>query len=128
MAFNGDQYPVFADGPRTDLSWGYLTATVNNATTTIVASKTSKGFSIGAFGSGIATVTFPKCRVLMVVGKNWSPAVLATIAQHRLINTDEAIDATSGTFNLNVCLTADGVVTQPASVDNEIQLVFLYGF
>jgi hypothetical protein len=128
MAFNGDQFPVYADGPRNDLSIGYLTATVNDTTTTIVANKTSKGFSLGAFGSGIATVTFPKCRFLAVVGKNYAPATLATVAQHRLINTDEAIDATTGTFNINVCQTSDGVVTQPAAVANEITLVFLYGF
>lgn len=128
MAFNGDQYPVFADGPRNDLSIGYVTAIVNGGTATAVAGKCSTGFSISNLTSGVGSVTFPKCRFIAILAKNFAPATLATIAQHRYIFTDEVIDATSGTFSFNTCLTADGVVTQPAAVNNEIQFIFLYGF
>lgn len=124
-----DSFPVRARGPKSDLCVAYLSATVNAGTVTRDDTKTSSGFTISNLTSGVGTITFPKCRFLTVISARLNPATLATVSEYRIVNVDELIDATGGTFNFNLAThAAPPVVGNAAATNNELSFTFLMGF
>lgn len=123
MAFE-DAFPVFAQGPRTDLTWGYLNATINNTTVTVTSSETSRGFNLARTGVGAYTITFPKCKFCSIVAK-FLPTAAANGLVPRLL---AGIDPTTGSASLELSATAAGAASEPAAANNELELIFLLGF
>jgi hypothetical protein len=119
-----ESYPVRAQGPRTDLSFAYLNATINNATVTVNASETTAGYSISRTTNGVYAITFKKCRFVQIRFV-WLPVNAAGDRSLRLL---AGIDPTAGTATLEISATLTGAAADPAAAANELELQFLSGF
>lgn len=125
MAFE-QVYPIFAAGPRSELSLHYGRFTVSNSGATLTASSdTSQGLTITG-AAGIYVLNHPKCRFRMVKFEV-QIATIATVANARdciqhvpVAATDDAL---SGVLNFNTTdYDASAVVTAP--VDGSVIEVF----
>lgn len=119
-----ESYPVRAQGPRSDLSFAYLNATINNATVTVNASETTAGYSVARSVAGVYTITFKKCRFIQIRW-TWLPINAAGDRSLRLL---AGIDPTAGTATLEIAASLNGAAADPAAVANELELLFFSGF
>jgi hypothetical protein len=119
-----ESYPVRAQGPRTDLSFAYLNATINNATVTVNASETTAGYSISRNSAGNYTITFKKCRFIQITPKFMPTAVALYLIPFVL----SGVDPTAGTATMLLTATAAGAVADPTAAAHELEIQFLSGF
>lgn len=121
-----ESYPLRAQGPRTDLSVAYLTATINSSTVTVSATRTTAGYSISRSNSGVYAVTYKKCRFCEIV-PIFKPV---NAAGGRSVRVLAGYDPTAGTATVEISTdgTDNGAAADPAAANNELTLIFLSGF
>ena len=123
MAFE-DAFPIFAQGPRTDLTWAYLATVLNGTTVATDATRTSRGFSITRSTNGVYALVFPKCKYCQIV-----PVFMPTVAGNGLVpRVLSSISPTAGTATIELSATAAGAAADPAAAANVLELRILLGF
>jgi len=134
MGLAEDSYPVFASGPRTDLTIVYGSFVVSASGATLTASAdTMKGLLITG-AAGIYALAHPKCRFRSVEIKVLLPTI-ATVADKRdvvqhvgVAATDAAVDGVLN-FNTQEEDQTTGVNAVLAPVDDSVIEVFgIMGF
>jgi hypothetical protein len=123
---DANSFPLFALGPYTNLNVGYLRATINNTTVTVLqtaARKTVKGFNLVRTTNGVYTITHPKCATCMISAV-FRPTVAGDGMVPRIIAGASPI---AGTAVLHLSATAAGAAADPSAQANEIDLFFLLG-
>lgn len=119
---------LYAQGPRADLEVAYLRATLNGSAAPVVTADSSPGFNITRAGTGSFTVTFPKCRFMRVVEPRINPLSMTTAGQLFTVQVPSGIDATTGTFTLQLGVTSAPQTPADTPAAEEIDLLFLLGF
>lgn len=128
MAFE-DAFPLFHQGPLSDLTFAYVHADIGaSGAPTVAASATSRGFNITRTNTGIYSLTFPKCKFCLPLG-DVRPDDITDITDARKVNVAKNIDATSGAVVFHTC-SVDGTeddAEDPVS-GSEIVFLVLLGF
>lgn len=99
--------PVSAGGAlETGANIGTITASFTTSTGAVSVTKAPKGFSLGSFTSGVATLSFPKSfSFLDGWGKHTTDSATAADRRSLLVNTVSLAD---GTAQVRLILDSDG--------------------
>ena len=126
MAFE-QTYPLFAAGPRADLSifYGKFTASSSGAVFTASAD-TSQGLTMTGSG-GTNVLNHPKCRMAIFTIEVKIPT-LATIADKREVTKKAVDDPTTGILNFNTANEAAPPVVAAVVDGSVIEVWGLAGF
>lgn len=123
MAFE-DAFPLFHQGPLSDLTIAYLSAVINGSTVTQTAAQTARGFTITRSTNGVYSLVFPKCKFCKIVPV-FRPTAAANGMVPRVLSN---VSPTAGTATIELSATAAGAAADPAAAANVLDLIVLLGF
>lgn len=125
MAFE-DAFPLFHQGPLSDLTFAYVHADIGaSGAPTVAAAATSRGFNITRSDVGTYSLTFPKCKFCLPIGQV-RPDSLTTEASHLEVTIAPNIDATTGAVAFTTGDESD--TDQDPASGSEIVFLVLLGF